>query len=136
MARKPRSMVFDAWSLMAYLKDEPAGEQVENLIADAHESGASLAMSIINLAEVWHNIARLSEAKRADQAVTEIRQLGIELVEADWDLAHAAAALKTKHKMSLADCFAAALAKARKADLVTGDREFKQVEDTVRITWL
>jgi predicted nucleic acid-binding protein len=38
--------------------------------------------------------------------------------------------------MSYADCFAAALAKTRKAELVTGDREFKQVENDVRVRWL
>ncbi len=38
--------------------------------------------------------------------------------------------------MSYADCFAAALAKHRKSDLVTGDKEFKQVEGEVSIRWL
>jgi predicted nucleic acid-binding protein len=38
--------------------------------------------------------------------------------------------------MSYADCFAAALAKDRKSDLVTGDKEFKQVEGEVSIRWL
>jgi len=33
--------------------------------------------------------------------------------------------------MSYADCFAAALAKDRKAELVTGDKEFRQVEGEV-----
>lgn len=32
--------------------------------------------------------------------------------------------------------FAAALAKSRKAELVTGDPEFKQVEDEIKIGWL
>jgi predicted nucleic acid-binding protein len=38
--------------------------------------------------------------------------------------------------MTSADCFAAVLAKIRKAELVTGDREFKQVEDEIKIGWL
>ena len=38
--------------------------------------------------------------------------------------------------MSFADCFAAALAQRSKAELVTGDSEFKQVEDDIRIDWL
>jgi len=38
--------------------------------------------------------------------------------------------------MSFADCFAAALAKQNKAHLVTGDREFKQVEGEIAISWL
>jgi predicted nucleic acid-binding protein len=38
--------------------------------------------------------------------------------------------------MSYADCFAAALAKLRTAELVTGDKEFRQMEEDVRILWL
>ena len=38
--------------------------------------------------------------------------------------------------MSLADCFAAALAKAHKADLYTGDLEFKAVEHEIKIVWI
>jgi predicted nucleic acid-binding protein len=44
--------------------------------------------------------------------------------------------LKSKHRMSFADCFAAALAKQRKATLLTGDLEFRQVQEQVRIQWL
>jgi predicted nucleic acid-binding protein len=47
-----------------------------------------------------------------------------------------AAQFKVKGKMSFADCFAAALAKENKADLVTGDQEFKQVEGEVKIHWM
>jgi predicted nucleic acid-binding protein len=39
--------------------------------------------------------------------------------------------------MSYADCFAAALAKTRDAELVTGDLEFKVVEKELKkIKWL
>jgi len=38
--------------------------------------------------------------------------------------------------MSYADCFAAALAKDRKAHVVTGDPEFKQVEQEVQVLWV
>ncbi|MBA3505068.1 MAG: PIN domain-containing protein [Betaproteobacteria bacterium] len=47
-----------------------------------------------------------------------------------------AGTFKARHRMSYADCFAAALAKHRKSDLVTGDKEFKQVEGEVSIRWL
>ena len=39
-------------------------------------------------------------------------------------------------KMSYADCFAAALAKLRSAELITGDPEFKAVEGEIKIGWL
>jgi len=38
--------------------------------------------------------------------------------------------------MSYADCFAAALAKLHKAELVTGDKDFKQVESEIKILWI
>jgi len=43
---------------------------------------------------------------------------------------------KADNKMSLADAFAAALAKEKKAELVTRDPEFKSVEKEIKIRWL
>ena len=51
-------------------------------------------------------------------------------------LADSAADFKTRFKISLADAFAAALAKEQNAQLVTGDPEFKPLEKEVDITWL
>jgi predicted nucleic acid-binding protein len=55
---------------------------------------------------------------------------------ADQLLAEIAGEFKAAKRMSLADCFAAALAKQRKADVATGDPEFKAVEDEIKILWL
>jgi predicted nucleic acid-binding protein len=41
-----------------------------------------------------------------------------------------------RFKMSLADAFAAALAKEKKAELITGDVEFKALEREIKIHWL
>jgi hypothetical protein len=38
--------------------------------------------------------------------------------------------------VSLADAFAAALAKERKTDLITGDTAFEPLEKEIKITWL
>lgn len=56
-------------------------------------------------------------------------------MDADWSLTQQAARFKSKHKISFADCLAAALAKQKKAHLVTGDREFKQVQGEIPIVW-
>jgi predicted nucleic acid-binding protein len=55
----------------------------------------------------------------------------------DLELIRQAAVFKATKKMSYADCFAAALAKTRGAELVTGDSEFKVVEaELKKIRWL
>lgn len=136
MARKPRALVLDSWSVIAYLEDEPAGQRVADLIAGAHEDGLPIKMTVVNAGEVWYILAREASIADADQSVAELKGLGIEFVEADWKLTREAAGFKAKHKMSYADCFAAALAKEHKAELVTGDQEFKQVEGEVKVHWV
>jgi len=136
MPRKPRAIVLDSWAIMAYFEDEPAAEKVADIIAQAHEDQTPLFMSVVNAGEVWYILARRTSESEANRGSHELRQLGIEFIDADWDLAHEAAGFKAKHKMSFADCFAAALAKGKKAQLVTGDNEFKQVESDISVSWL
>jgi predicted nucleic acid-binding protein len=136
MPRKPKALVFDAWSIIAYFEDEPAGGKVEELIANAHENKISLLMSVVNVGELWYVLAREVSEEEADSTVTELRQLGVEFVDAEWKLAQEAARFKSKNKMSFADCFAAALALEIKAELVTGDQEFRQVEGRIKVHWL
>jgi predicted nucleic acid-binding protein len=136
MARKPKVVVLDSWATIAYLEDEASAERVADIIADAHEEEIPLLMSVVNAGEVWYIIARESSVADADASINQLRDLGIEFVDADWNLAKDAGYFKSKNKMSFADCFAAALARQRKAHLATGDPEFKQVESEIAINWL
>ena len=133
---KPKAIVLDSWAVIAYLEDEPSAEKVADIIADAHENNTPLLMTVVNLGEVWYIVAREASEADADRCEKELRRLGVEVVDADWSLTQQAARYKSKHKMSFADCFAAALAKQKKAHLVTGDNEFKQVEGDISIVWL
>ena len=75
----------------------------------------------------------------ARSIAADIAQLPISIVPVDaanLDLVRQAAIFKATKKLSYADCFAAALAKQRRAEFVTGDSEFKALESEVRITWL
>ena len=79
MARKAKAVVLDSWSIMAYLEDEPAGQKVADIIADAHEDSTPLLMTVVNACEVWYLLARETSEADADQSIAELRQLGIEL---------------------------------------------------------
>jgi uncharacterized protein len=136
MPKKPRAIVLDSWAVIAYLEDEDAGAKVADLISDAHEEQISLLMTVVNAGEVWYIVARQTSAADADASIKQLRDLGIEFVDADWSLAKDAGYFKSKNKMSFADAFAAALAKQRKAHLVTGDPEFRQIEKEITISWL
>ena len=131
--------VLDSWSLLAFFKGEPAGEEVENLLHKAAMEQYRLLLCVVNWGEVYYTIMRAGSREIAEQTAHEISGLSIEIVPVDGmnlELARQAAIYKATKKMSYADCFAAALSKIRKAELVTGDPEFKQVEDEIKIKWL
>ena len=90
-------------------------------------------MTVVNAGEVWYIVARQTSAADADASIKQLRDLGIEFVDADWSLAKDAGYFKSKNKMSFADGFAAALAKQRKAHLVTDYPEFRQIEQEITL---
>jgi ribonuclease VapC len=95
-------------------------------------------MSVVNWGEVYYTTMRRVSHAAAEQKAQEIASLPIEIIGVSDDLALArqAAIFKATHRMSYADCFAAALAKQKSAELITGDPEFKAVEKDIRIHWL
>jgi len=133
---KMATKVLDSYAVMAFLEDEPGADLVRGLILKAEEGSVKLLMSVVNLGEVWYSIARTTSPETADQYVREIQGMAIETVDADWQLTRQAAAFKAEVNIAYGDCFAAALAKDRKADLVTDDKEFKVLEGEINVTWL
>ena len=136
MPRKSKGIVLDSWASFAYLEDESSGPTVAEVIADAHQNHTPLFLSVVNAGEVWYILSREVSEANADKAITDLRQLGIEFVDVTWQLARTAGTFKARGKMSYADCFAAALAKEKKMELLTGDKEFKQAESEIKIHWL
>lgn len=136
MAGDDKAIVFDSWAILALLGNEPGGKKAAEEIIHANQMGLPLYMTVINAGEIWYITARELSARKADEVITEIENLRIEIVMADWELTFEAAKYKAMHKMSYADCFAAALAKRQNARLLTGDREFEQVAGEIEISWL
>ena len=132
----PASPVLDSFALLSFLRDEPGAEMVAALLEKAEERRQPLQMTEVNYAEVQYIIRRKDGEAAWRIVADELVTLPIEFRPADRPLADQAADFKTRFKLSLADAFSAALAKTRKAELVTGDPEFKQVEGEIRIGWL
>jgi len=134
------TMVFDAHALMVLFNDEPGAQEVEKILLNAERGNPRLLMTVINWGEIYYSIYRGASPEAADSKAHEIAGMQIELIPVDTrdlELVRQAAVFKATKKLSYADCFAAALAKIKNAELVTGDPEFKVVEGELKkIRWL
>lgn len=128
--------VLDSYSLITYIEGEAGADKMVEVFRLARDSRRALFLSVVNWGEVYYITLREEGRERADEVAHIISTLPIQIVPADLELAKQAADFKASKKMSYADCFAAALAKLRRAELVTGDKEFKQVQGEVRVLWL
>lgn len=128
--------VLDSYSLLAYFEWEPGRERMVGHFQKATDSKVNLLLCVVNWGEVYYIVYRERGSAKAQEVSDIIDTLPIEIVPVDLEITRQAAIFKASHKMSYADCFAAALAKLRKAELITGDREFKQLEHEIKINWL
>ncbi len=130
--------VLDSWALMAFYHGEPAAEAVEEILFLGSQGQHHLYLSVINWAEIYTAYARGDSVAAAEAKVRELATLSIQIVGVgeDLKLARQAAIYKARGGISYGDAYAAALAKERKAGLVTGDPEFKRLEKEIKIHWL
>lgn len=128
--------VLDASALLAMLFGEPGMEEMRILFHKAAAADKPLLIAAVNWAEVLNRITRREGAAGREAAKDLASSGAIEIVAVDAALAEVAAAYKAADRLGLADAFAAALAKSRKAELVTADREFKSVEGEIKVLWL
>lgn len=131
-----RNSVLDSYAVLAFLFREPGYEKVLKLLEEAAAADETAFMVSPNWAEVCYQVERKLGSSKWQEVRSKLLGLPIEVVAADRHLAESAAALKVTKKMSLADCFCAALAYERKAHVYTGDPEFKAVEREIKIVWI
>lgn len=128
--------VLDSCALLCYLEREPGYEKIIDLFERAVESSRPLLMCIVNWGEVYYQVMRRYGDQKTQEIEHLIQTLPITFIEANKELTREAARIKAIKRMAYADCFAVALARLRKAELYTGDPEFKLVEKDIKVVWL
>lgn len=131
-----KTYVLDASALMTFFEDRAGADKVEELLVEAAEAKRPLAMSVVNWGEVYYSVWRARGEEAATAKLHEIAQLPIEIVDVDMELGKLAASLKARHNLPYAACFAAALALARKAILVTSDKDFERAGTGLKVLWV
>jgi PIN domain nuclease of toxin-antitoxin system len=100
--------VLDACTLIAFLRREQGADLVRSLLRDRNNV---CQIHAINLCEVYYDIIRVADEATAQAAVADTHSIGL-IVREDMDplFWQAAGKLKAQRRLSLADCFAVALA--------------------------
>ncbi len=129
-----KKKLLDSFALLVYLKGEKGSEKVKDLF---RAEDTQLLMNDINLGETYYILSRERGTKEAEYFINVIfPSLPIANIPNSLSEVLDAARLKSEHVISYADCFAAATAIKEGASIITGDPEFKKVENKVPIIWL
>jgi PIN domain nuclease of toxin-antitoxin system len=107
--------------MIAYLRGELGGQEVREILANPDHECLAHA---INLCEVYYDFFRASGEAVAREALQDLEAVGISRrADISLEFCEKVGALKaTQRRISLADCFALALAKLSSATVLTSDR--------------
>ena len=128
--------VLDAFAFIAYIQGEPAAQSVKKILQDAEQNKCHVYISIINVGEVLYNIERNKGITSAQDILTLLQDMPIEILSADNQTVLAAAHIKANHTISYADAFVVVAAQKINGTIMTGDPEFEEVTELVDIEWL
>lgn len=126
------NIVFDTETLLAFYLGEPAGKEVERRLVETMKGETKGYLNIVNLTELYYILYR-KNPEIAEEKERNIRGYGVEIVPVkDNEIWREAAKTKGKHALSLADAFAVATAKVKKAKLLVGrDTEFDGMDISI-----
>ncbi len=127
-----KDYVLDANALVRFFHNQDGANIIRELLNQADKKQVSLRISVVNLAEVLYISARYSTLEEARNAIHRVKSL-VEFVSPDTEQALAAAGLRSRYKLGLADCFAAELAMRTGATLVTADPEFARLGKQLKV---
>ena len=131
-----KTRVLDSWAILEWMSGrQPASGLVARLLSEAEEGQVRLLMSAINVGEVYYFLRKHHTGALAESWRESSRTLPVTIEVPTADDIWSAASLKARFPIAYADAFAAALAQKYNCPLVTGDPEFRRV-DQLELDWI
>lgn len=129
-------IVLDTFALLAFFNKEKGWEKVRKVIQTCQSSNLKAIFNVINLGELFYITNRRSGKSKSEELLKIIEYMPIEIFQVNHVFVLEAAAIKAENKLSYADAFCVNTALQNKGTVLTGDPEFKAVQDIVKIDWL
>ena len=131
-----KTRALDSWAILEWMSGrQPAGDLVARLLTEAEHGQIRLLMSAINVGEVYYFLRKHHSEALAESWRESSRTLPVTIEAPTIDDIWNAAMLKSRFPIAYADAFAAALAQKYNCPLVTGDPEFRRV-DQLQVDWI
>ncbi|MFC1859383.1 type II toxin-antitoxin system VapC family toxin [Thermodesulfobacteriota bacterium] len=132
-----RIIVLDSYALLAYLNGEKGFEKVRKLLAEAQQTNGRVLMNEINIGETYYILYRKRGYENAAYFLSTVMMgLPIKRVPNNFEEVISASKIKAEYPLSFANCFAIATAHRENAAVMTGDPEFRSVENFVKVEWI
>lgn len=128
--------ILDSYAMIAYFEDEPGAHQVALILRQLLKGKAKGFMSVVNWGEVYYNTMREQGISEAEKVILQLDKFPIQIIDVNKELTYEAAKLKGEFRIAYADCFAVALSLKLDAAIVTGDPDFKKLQERVSIQWI
>ena len=128
--------LFDSHALLTFFQREKGYETISHLLREIQKMGQTKYLNVINLGEIIYITKREYGDQKKMEVLINIERLHFAILPVPNSLVFQAAEYKSQFPISYADSFALASAVQHKAIIVTGDPEFKKVEDLAEIFWI
>ena len=120
-------VLVDSWAWIEYFKGTSQGEKAKEII----ESGRQLLLSTINVSEIYLFLLK-NRASEAEKLIKFVLDSSF-VIPLETGLSLKAAKIKHEHKIGLADAIVMATAEESKAEILTGDDDFKNMKNVIYI---
>jgi len=128
--------VFDSFALLKFFQKEKGHEKIGQLLEEIKKSGGIKYINAVNLGEIIYSTKREFGDQKKMEVLAYIERLTFTVLPVPNALIFQAAEYKAQYGISYAGCFALASAVEHNARIVTGDPEFKKVENLVELVWI
>lgn len=123
-----KKYLLDTSALLTLRDDEPGADRVAALLALAQDRKCECSGCFISLMELMYRVWRDESEAHANLAYEQCLALPIKWIHETPELLKAAASIKARYPLSVADAWIAAAAQISHATLVHKDPEFSAVE--------
>jgi len=121
------TVLVDSWAWIEYFKGSEAGKKAKEVI----EGREQLLLATINAAEIYRFLLQ-NKSEDAEKLIKFVLSSSF-IIPLETDLALRSAKLKHNLKIRLADAIVIATAEENKAQILTGDDDFKNMKNVIYI---